>query len=138
MNTVLIKYFSTNTCGWVLPYVPTSINLLSNISCLQILNCSINLGVIFRDSEGKSHKRFGPNILSAGAIGTPQLLLSGVGPTESLSSSQILIVHPKTYVGKFMIDEHETTSKSCASISTKTNISTGHCNCKRVLHRVIL
>lgn len=100
------------------------------------------IGVIFRDSEGKSHKRFGPNkgevILSAGAIGTPQLLLSGVGPTESLSSSQILIVHPQTYVGKFMIDEHETTSKSCASISTKTNISTGHCNCKRVLHRVIL
>ncbi|XP_030503288.2 (R)-mandelonitrile lyase 1 [Cannabis sativa] len=56
------------------------------------------IGVKYSDSKGKSHKAFlrrkGEIILSAGAIGSPQLLLlSGIGPQSQ---------HPN--VGKFMAD----------------------------------
>ncbi|XP_030509649.2 (R)-mandelonitrile lyase 1 [Cannabis sativa] len=66
-------------------------------------------GVIFRDSKGKSHKAFvrnkGEIILSAGTIGSPQLLLlSGIGPISDLSYLKIPIVQPQPHVGKFMAD----------------------------------
>ncbi|XP_062078590.1 (R)-mandelonitrile lyase 1-like [Humulus lupulus] len=67
------------------------------------------VGVIFRDSKGKSHRAFvrtkGEIILSAGTIGSPQLLLlSGVGPASELSFLKIPVVQPQPHVGKFMAD----------------------------------
>ncbi|KAF3452832.1 hypothetical protein FNV43_RR03265 [Rhamnella rubrinervis] len=66
-------------------------------------------GVIYNDSKGKIHKAFvrdkGEVILSAGAIGSPQLLLlSGVGPASYLSSLKIPVVHQNSYVGKYLAD----------------------------------
>ncbi|PON38626.1 Long-chain-alcohol oxidase [Parasponia andersonii] len=66
-------------------------------------------GVIYTDSKGKSHKALvhpkGEVILSAGTIGSPQLLLlSGIGPHSYLSSLHIPIVHSQPNVGKFMAD----------------------------------
>nr|XP_048323654.1 (R)-mandelonitrile lyase 1-like [Ziziphus jujuba var. spinosa] len=71
-------------------------------------------GVLYSDSKGKSHRAHirdkGEVILSAGSIGSPQLLLlSGVGPDSELSSQQIPIVHPNPYVGKFMADNPRNT-----------------------------
>ncbi|EXB94933.1 (R)-mandelonitrile lyase 1 [Morus notabilis] len=67
------------------------------------------IGVIYTDSNEKSHRVFvrrnGEVILSAGAIGSPQLLLlSGVGPYSYLSSLHIPIVQSQSNVGKFMFD----------------------------------
>ncbi|KAF4349180.1 hypothetical protein F8388_026329 [Cannabis sativa] len=67
------------------------------------------IGVIYSDSKGKSHtvlvKHKGEVILSAGAIGSPQLLLlSGIGPHSYLSSLNIPIVHSQPNVGDFIAD----------------------------------
>ncbi|KAK9930853.1 hypothetical protein M0R45_018161 [Rubus argutus] len=67
------------------------------------------VGVIYSDSNGMSHRAFvrgkGEVILSAGAIGSPQLLLlSGVGPPSYLSSLKIPVVHPQPHTGNFMYD----------------------------------
>ncbi|CAL2226259.1 unnamed protein product [Prunus armeniaca] len=66
-------------------------------------------GIVYSDSKGRSHKAFirgkGEVILSAGAIGSTQLLLlSGVGPESYLSSIKIPVVHPEPYIGQFMSD----------------------------------
>ncbi|KAK1366837.1 (R)-mandelonitrile lyase [Heracleum sosnowskyi] len=67
------------------------------------------VGVIYKDSNGRSHQvQVGGNgevILSAGALGSPQLLLvSGVGPSSYLASLNIPVVHHQPFVGQFMID----------------------------------
>ncbi|KAK9931893.1 hypothetical protein M0R45_019149 [Rubus argutus] len=66
-------------------------------------------GIIYSDSDGRSHRAYvrgkGEVILSAGAIGSPQLLLlSGVGPQSYLSSLKIPVIHPQPYVGQYMFD----------------------------------
>ncbi|XP_062078571.1 (R)-mandelonitrile lyase 1-like [Humulus lupulus] len=67
------------------------------------------IGVIYSDSNGKSHtvllRHKGEVILSAGAIGSPQLLLlSGIGPHSYLSSLHIPVVHSQPNVGDSITD----------------------------------
>ncbi|TVT99699.1 hypothetical protein EJB05_54899 [Eragrostis curvula] len=63
------------------------------------------------DSAGPMHKAYlnaghgNEVILSAGAMGSPQLLmLSGVGPADHLSSFGIILVHDQPAVGQGMYD----------------------------------
>ncbi|KAM7489741.1 hypothetical protein LguiB_027225 [Lonicera macranthoides] len=67
------------------------------------------IGVVYRDTKGNSHvaqiREKGEIILSAGALGSPQLLLiSGVGPKSYLLSLNIPIVYDQPYIGQFMSD----------------------------------
>ncbi|XP_057798511.1 protein HOTHEAD-like [Salvia miltiorrhiza] len=68
-------------------------------------------GVVFKDSEGKTHEAYlnsGPTneiIVSAGAVGSPQLLmLSGIGPAQTLRALGISIVLDQPMVGQGMAD----------------------------------
>ncbi|KAJ0672693.1 putative glucose-methanol-choline oxidoreductase, FAD/NAD(P)-binding domain superfamily [Helianthus annuus] len=68
-------------------------------------------GVVFEDTLGKKHvaylKREKNNeiILSAGALGSPQLLmLSGIGPKDQLDALNIKIVLEQPFVGQDMAD----------------------------------
>ncbi|VFQ92595.1 unnamed protein product [Cuscuta campestris] len=67
--------------------------------------------VLFKDSKGNDHTAFlngGPKneiILSAGAIGSPQLLmLSGIGPSNHLKAHGIDVVLDQPMVGQLMGD----------------------------------
>ncbi|GJY77743.1 (R)-mandelonitrile lyase-like protein [Tanacetum coccineum] len=67
------------------------------------------IGVLFRDNVGRLHhamlREDGEVILSAGAIGSPHLLLlSGIGPRGYLSSWGIPVVTHSPYVGQFLYD----------------------------------
>ncbi|XP_042383321.1 protein HOTHEAD-like [Zingiber officinale] len=69
------------------------------------------VGVEFKDNSGKRHRallnggRQSEVILSAGAIGSPQLLqLSGVGPRKELKKLGIPVVIDNLHVGKGMAD----------------------------------
>ncbi|KAL9265664.1 HOTHEAD-like protein [Drosera capensis] len=69
------------------------------------------LGVIFSDALGIKHKAFlragvkNEIILSAGAIGSPQLLmLSGIGPASELQFQGIDVVLDQPFVGQGMAD----------------------------------
>ncbi|MFS7918074.1 putative (R)-mandelonitrile lyase [Helianthus anomalus] len=71
------------------------------------------VGVAYHDSNGEYHevhvKTNGEVILSAGAIGSPQLLLlSGLGPTSYLSSLNIPVVRDHPFIGQFMADHQRT------------------------------
>ncbi|GKC00444.1 HOTHEAD-like protein [Tanacetum coccineum] len=68
-------------------------------------------GVVFEDSLGNKHKAYLKGgrkdeiILSAGAIGSPQLLmLSGIGPKKQLDALKIKVVLQQPLVGKGMAD----------------------------------
>lgn len=68
-------------------------------------------GVLYRDSAGKLHKAYinkgskNEIILSAGAIGSPQILmLSGVGPRRHLESMGIPLVLDLPMVGQGLSD----------------------------------
>lgn len=67
--------------------------------------------MIFRDASGKKHKAYlksGPKnevIISAGALGSPQLLiLSGIGPSGHLKAHNISVVLDQPLVGQGMSD----------------------------------
>ena len=67
------------------------------------------IGVLYRDLMGRYHHAMvhdrGEVILSAGSIGSPQLLLlSGIGPRPYLSSWGIPVAHHLRYVGHFLYD----------------------------------
>lgn len=69
------------------------------------------MGVIFKDEKGDMHQAFLVNnrkseiILSAGAIGSPHmLLLSGIGPKDDLKKKNIEVVFNNRFVGKGMAD----------------------------------
>lgn len=86
--------------------------LLASSSSSYAPNSAISssvIGVLYRDQNGRYHhailKDFGEVILSAGAIGSPQLLLlSGIGPRPYLSSWGIPVAHHLPYVGHFLYD----------------------------------
>ncbi|KAJ4950902.1 hypothetical protein NE237_027734 [Protea cynaroides] len=68
-------------------------------------------GVVFRDEAGVKHKVYlkkgsmNEIILSAGALGSPQLLmLSGVGPAHQLRSHKIKVMLDQPLVGQGMAD----------------------------------
>ncbi|KAJ6815304.1 protein HOTHEAD-like [Iris pallida] len=96
---------------------PEGIAVLLNSTAHRILFTSkgrsrpIAYGVIFTDSDGAEHKAFlsnGPNneiVVSAGTIGSPQLLmLSGVGPKDHLQSLGIDVVIDHPFVGQGIFD----------------------------------
>lgn len=67
------------------------------------------IGVVYRDRIGRYHHAMvrdqGEVLLSAGALGTPQLLLlSGIGSRPYLSSWGIPVVHHSPYVGQYLYD----------------------------------
>ncbi|XP_028557161.1 (R)-mandelonitrile lyase-like [Dendrobium catenatum] len=67
------------------------------------------IGVVYRDRYGRHHyaktRPGGEVILSAGALGSPQLLLlSGIGPRPYLSSWGIPVVAHHPNVGQFLYD----------------------------------
>ncbi|KAI4330030.1 hypothetical protein MLD38_028344 [Melastoma candidum] len=67
------------------------------------------IGVVYRDQNSWYHhamvREGGEVILSAGAIGSPQLLLlSGIGPRPYLSYWGIPAVYHQPYVGQFLYD----------------------------------
>jgi mandelonitrile lyase len=67
------------------------------------------IGVVYRDHLGRYHhaivREHGEVILSAGAIGSPQLLmLSGIGPRPYLSSWGIPVAHHLPFVGQHLYD----------------------------------
>lgn len=68
-------------------------------------------GVIFEDALGVRHRAFliedskSEVILSAGALGSPQLLmLSGIGPAQQLDALGIKVVMDQPMVGRRMVD----------------------------------
>ncbi|KAI3496160.1 hypothetical protein L1887_38513 [Cichorium endivia] len=66
-------------------------------------------GITYHDSNGRFHevhvRKYGEVILSAGALGSPQLLLvSGLGPVSYLSSMKIPVVRDHPFIGQFMAD----------------------------------
>ncbi|XP_061355963.1 (R)-mandelonitrile lyase-like [Gastrolobium bilobum] len=89
---------------------PSNINVAVYASVERILLAgSSAFGVLYRDQLGRYHhaivREHGEVILSAGAIGSPQiLLLSGIGPRPYLSSWGIPVSHHLPYVGHFLYD----------------------------------
>lgn len=96
---------------------PEGIDVFLNSTVHRILFTSkgkarpIAYGVIFTDSNGAEHKAFlsnGPKneiVVSAGTIGSPQLLmLSGVGPKDHLQSLGIDMVIDHPFVGQGIFD----------------------------------
>ncbi|CAK9325776.1 unnamed protein product [Citrullus colocynthis] len=89
---------------------PTNIKVAIEATVQRILFSGLSAsGVLYSDSKGKLHRAFihkkGEIIVSAGAIGSPQLLLlSGVGPKSYLSSLKLPVVLHQPHVGEFMSD----------------------------------
>ncbi|EPS60348.1 hypothetical protein M569_14454 [Genlisea aurea] len=107
-----------HTAADLLKYAdPAKLTVLLHASVHKILfilkegKSPVANGVVFIDGFGKLHKAYlngGPKneiILSAGAIGSPQLLiLSGVGPLGQLKAHNITKVLDQPFVGQGMSD----------------------------------
>ncbi|KAL8522666.1 hypothetical protein ACS0TY_012705 [Phlomoides rotata] len=109
------SYGNRHSAADLLSYAnPANINVVVGASVERIVvvvNSSSRkaTGVVFRDRNGGHHRAMvkdkGEIIVSAGAIGSPQLLLlSGIGARPYLSSMGIPVAHHSPYVGHFMYD----------------------------------
>ncbi|KAL1531464.1 (R)-mandelonitrile oxidase [Salvia divinorum] len=95
---------------------PRNITVFLHATVQQILfttagNKSKAYGAMFKDSNGNKHMAYLKNgtkneiILSAGALGSPQLLmLSGIGPGPKLRARRIEVVLDQPMVGQGMSD----------------------------------
>ncbi|CAA2986226.1 HOTHEAD-like isoform X1 [Olea europaea subsp. europaea] len=107
-----------HTAADLLQYAnPSGLTLLLHASVHKILfrvkgkKRPIAHGVVFRDASGKKHRAYlktgskNEIILSAGALGSPQMLmLSGVGPADHLEAHNITVVLDQPLVGQGMSD----------------------------------
>ncbi|KAK1402509.1 hypothetical protein POM88_002114 [Heracleum sosnowskyi] len=82
-----------------------------NQSLFKALRNKLNpIEGVFTDENGEQHEAILSNykksevILSSGAIGSPQLLLSGIGPKAELEQMNISVVLNNQFVGKGMVD----------------------------------
>ncbi|KAF8021685.1 hypothetical protein BT93_G1973 [Corymbia citriodora subsp. variegata] len=113
------KFGRRHTSADLLSYAkPSNIRVGVHASVERVLLASTSanpgqkisaIGVVYRDQVGRYHhamvRDHGEVILSAGAIGSPQLLLlSGVGPRPYLSYWGIPVARHLPYVGQFLYD----------------------------------
>ncbi|KAK2985071.1 hypothetical protein RJ640_022949 [Escallonia rubra] len=84
---------------------------LAGLVNLVLLGRPRAYGVLYRDAKGQKHVAYlkvglkNEIILSAGALGSPQLLmLSGIGPAEHLRAQRIRVVLDQPMVGQGMAD----------------------------------
>lgn len=113
------KFGRRHTSADLLSYAkPSNIRVGVHASVERVLLASTSansglkpsaIGVVYRDQVGRYHhamvRDHGEVILSAGAIGSPQLLLlSGVGPRPYLSYWGIPVAHHLPFVGQFLYD----------------------------------
>ncbi|KAL5751091.1 hypothetical protein ACOSP7_025694 [Xanthoceras sorbifolium] len=117
-GTIFDKEGHRHTAADLLEYAnPSGLTLLLHASVHKVLFRSKGNsrpkahGVTFRDATGAKHKAYlnnGPKneiIISAGALGSPQLLmLSGVGPADHLKAHNITVVLDQPLVGQGMSD----------------------------------
>ncbi|KAL6556785.1 hypothetical protein OROHE_006661 [Orobanche hederae] len=107
-----------HTAADLLKYAnPKGINVMLHATVHKILfrikgrKKPLAQGVVFRDASGNKHRAYlntgakNEIIISAGALGSPQLLmLSGVGPSDHLKTHNITVVLHQPLVGQGMSD----------------------------------
>ncbi|KAJ1398105.1 Glucose-methanol-choline oxidoreductase, N-terminal [Sesbania bispinosa] len=117
-GTIFDKNGYRHTAADLLEYAnPTGITVLLHATVHRIFFRTKGVsrprahGVVFRDASGRKHKAYLKHgskneiIVSAGALGSPQLLmLSGVGPAHHLRAHNISITLAQPLVGQGMSD----------------------------------
>ncbi|KAL9433646.1 hypothetical protein AB3S75_028471 [Citrus x aurantiifolia] len=117
-GTIIDQNNQRHTAADLLEYAnPSGLTVLLHASVHKILFRNkgkarpVAHGVVFRDATGVEHRAYlrnGPKneiIVSAGALGSPQLLmLSGVGPADHLKAHNITVVLDQPLVGQGMSD----------------------------------
>lgn len=117
-GTIFDRDGQRHTAADLLEYAnPSGLTLLLHASVHKILFRTkgkvrpVAHGVVFRDASGAKHRAYlntgtkNEIIVSAGALGSPQLLmLSGVGPADHLKAHNITVVLDQPLVGQGMSD----------------------------------
>ncbi|GJW69772.1 oxygen-dependent choline dehydrogenase [Tanacetum coccineum] len=117
-GTIFDENGTRHTAADLLQYAnPKGLSVLLHATAHKILfknkgrSRPLAYGVVFQDSVGNKHMAYLKGgkkdeiILSAGALGSPQLLmLSGIGPRKQLDALKIKVVLQQPFVGKGMAD----------------------------------